>query len=71
MLAAMEKNPFVVMGSEKRDIDYERVWNNELDKRLRRKQLQNTGARTWGQGAGSAAVAAAAGEVCQRQRHCC
>lgn len=44
MLAAMDKNPFVVMGSNFRDIDYERVWRNELDKRLRRKQTQSTGA---------------------------
>lgn len=43
MLAAMEKNPFVVMGSEKRDIDYERVWRNELEKRVTRRQLANTG----------------------------
>lgn len=44
MLAAMEKNPFVVMGSQHRDIDYERVWRNELDKRMNRKLLQSTGA---------------------------
>jgi hypothetical protein len=43
MLAAMEKNPFVVMGSQHRDIDYERVWRNELEKRMRRKLLQSTG----------------------------
>jgi hypothetical protein len=43
MLAAMEKNPFVVMGSQHRDIDYERVWRNELEKRMGRKLLQSTG----------------------------
>lgn len=43
MLAALEKNPYVVMGSAQRDIDCERVWRAELDKRLRSKQAQNTG----------------------------
>jgi hypothetical protein len=43
MLAALDKNPFVVMGSPYRDIDYERVWNNELNKRAGRKARQSTG----------------------------
>jgi hypothetical protein len=43
MLAALDKNPFVVMGSPYRDIDYERVWNNELTKRAGGKTRQSTG----------------------------
>lgn len=43
MLAALDKNPLVVMGSPFRDIDYERVWNNELSKRAGRKARQSTG----------------------------
>lgn len=43
MFAALEKNPFVVMGSPYRDIDCERVWRNELNRRLGSKARQNTG----------------------------
>jgi len=43
MLSAMEKNPFVVMGSDYKDIDYERVWRTELEKQCRRKKTQSTG----------------------------
>jgi hypothetical protein len=43
MFAALEKNPFVVMGSEYRDIDCERVWRVELDRRLKRTKAQSTG----------------------------
>lgn len=43
MLAALDKNPFVVMGSPYRDIDYERVWTNELNKRQGRKAPKSTG----------------------------
>jgi hypothetical protein len=43
MLAALDKNPFVVMGSEYRDIDCERVWRVELERRLKRTKAQSTG----------------------------
>lgn len=43
MLSAMDKNPFVVMGSEYKDIDFERVWRTELEKQSRRKKAQSTG----------------------------
>jgi hypothetical protein len=32
MLAAMDGRPFVTMGSAYREIDYERVWSNHLNK---------------------------------------
>jgi hypothetical protein len=43
MLAAMDGNPFVVLGSEQRDIDVERVWRRHLEQQARRKQLGSTG----------------------------
>lgn len=43
MFAALEQNPFVVMGSEYRDIDFERVWRVELERRLKCTKAQSTG----------------------------
>lgn len=43
MLTALEQNPFVVMGSDLRDIDCERVWRAELEKICKRKKEQSTG----------------------------
>jgi hypothetical protein len=39
MLAAQEKNPFVVMGNDSRDIDYETTWRAHLAKVARKKQV--------------------------------
>jgi hypothetical protein len=38
MLAAMDGRPFVTMGSECREIDFERVWSNHIAKLAKRKK---------------------------------
>lgn len=40
MFAAMGKDPFLVAGSEHRDIDYERFWRNRLAKLSHKKLLR-------------------------------
>ncbi|KAF6258227.1 hypothetical protein COO60DRAFT_1693077 [Scenedesmus sp. NREL 46B-D3] len=44
MLAAMDGDPFVTMGSSCREIDYEHVWSNHISKLAKKKRgLHNTG----------------------------
>jgi hypothetical protein len=53
MLAAMDGRPFVTMGSEYREVDFERVWSSHISKLAKKKKgSTNTGKRA-SEGAGN------------------
>lgn len=67
MLAAMGKDPFLVLGSEHRDIDYERVWRNHLTK-VSRNKAAKTGMQQKLQTSFTDSLSAAANWACAGSR---